>query len=536
VSTGSHRAPGHRGPAEGETTAPAPIPSRGGHRGKPAEDLPDIAAQPGPKTSHRGTPAPGETWLKPGGIGAHRGQGAPEAAPAEAAAAAQPRSRHRGDHAATETQPVPDSPASAESSASGKHARRIVVATPPDCDDAVFQIDAPEPVRRRRRVGLARALRWTALSALVPGIGHLASGRRRLGAAIVATFGALLITAAVLALAVPHSRWVRVALTPDDLVAVMTVCGVLGLVWAAVVASSWWVARPKGLGAAHRVIGATVAATLSLGVAAPFAFGARTAYVQYALLNDIFSAPVVPLTPPKTTAGTPPGFGPSHGIFAGKQRVNVLLLGGDGGKDRTGVRTDSMILASIDTITGSTVLISLPRNMMAAPFLPGTPMAKRYPNGFDDMLNAVYRYGTEHPEVMPGTKFPGGELIKQSFAYTIGQNIDYFVLVNLAGFEDLVNAIGGEAVYDWGGSEVFIRMEAGNVGEDGPALRATVEQACGGNACLFRAPANLRRRVGAFHPRTKALRELGERVRQTFDPNRILNAGKLSAVASNGAA
>jgi LCP family protein required for cell wall assembly len=70
-------------------------------------------------------------------------------------------------------------------------------------------------------------------------------------------------------------------------------------------------------------------------------------------------------------------------------------------------------------------------------------MAKRYPNGFDDMLNAVYRYGIEHPEVMPGSPFPGGELIKQSFAYTIGQNIDYFVLVNLAGFEDLVNAIGG---------------------------------------------------------------------------------------------
>jgi LCP family protein required for cell wall assembly len=316
--------------------------------------------------------------------------------------------------------------------------------------DAAFEVDPPEvetppPPRaaRRRRAGLGRALRWTVASVFIPGLGHLLSGRRRLGAAIVAAFGALLFTAGVLLLAVPHSRWVGMALRPHDLVMAMTVCGVLGVFWAAVVASSWWVARPSGLGTAQRVVGTSVAATLSLGVAAPFAFGARTAYQQYDLLNDIFSAKAVPLAPSKTVAAKPIGFGPSHGIFAGKQRVNVLLLGGDGGKDRTGVRTDSMILASIDTLTGATVLVSLPRNMMAAPFLPGTPMAKRFPNGFNDMLNAVYRYGTEHPEVMPGTLFPGGELIKQSFAYTIGQNIDYFVLVNLAGFEDLVNAIGG---------------------------------------------------------------------------------------------
>lgn len=404
--SGSHRAPGHRGPAEVEpTTSNA---GRGSHRGKPAEDPPDIAAKP---RSHRGAPAPGEAGENAGN-GSHRGRSEREAPPAET------------DEQAT----------------AGKHARRAVA--PPTPLPEVFQVDAPAPGRRRRRrPSLARALRWTALSVLIPGIGHLASGRRRLGMAIVAAFAALLVSAGVLALTVPHSRWVRVALKPSDLLAMMAVCGVLGLIWAGVVASSWWVARPSGMGPAQRVIGTSVAATLSVGVAAPFAFGARTAYVQYDLLNDIFSAPMIPVVQPKTV--TPAGFGPSHGIFAGKQRVNVLLLGGDGGKDRTGVRTDSMILASIDTLTGNTVLISLPRNMMGAPFLPGSPMAKRFPNGFDDMLNAVYRYGTDHPEVMPGTPFPGGELIKQSFAYAIGQNIDYFVLINLAGFAELVDAIGG---------------------------------------------------------------------------------------------
>jgi LCP family protein required for cell wall assembly len=130
-------------------------------------------------------------------------------------------------------------------------------------------------------------------------------------------------------------------------------------------------------------------------------------------------------------------------LFLGKPRVNVLLLGGDAGKGRDGVRTDSMTVASIDTKTGETVLISLPRNLVNVPFEAGTPMAERFPNGFDDLLNALYRYGEEHPDVVPGAQYPGAELMKQTFTHVLGLQVDYFVLVNLDGFEQIVDALGG---------------------------------------------------------------------------------------------
>ncbi len=62
-----------------------------------------------------------------------------------------------------------------------------------------------------------------------------------------------------------------------------------------------------------------------------------------------------------------------------KPRVNILLLGGDAGKDRTGTRTDTVILASIDTKTGDTTPVqppaqhgpdALPEQVAATPVLP----------------------------------------------------------------------------------------------------------------------------------------------------------------------
>lgn len=315
-------------------------------------------------------------------------------------------------------------------------------------------IDLPPRVRRRRKPvqSVARALRWTLAGTLIPGLAHLAAGKRRIGMVMAGSFASLLVAGLVLLLAVPHTRLLELSVKPTELEAVMAISIALGLIWVLVVISSWAVHKPDQLRTSQRVVATGVVAALSVTVAAPFAVGARTAYIQMDLINSLFAdtAPatnhVAMTTLPLQTQQQPAGFGPATGFFASKPRVNVLLLGGDGDDNRKGIRTDTMILASIDTKTGRTVLISLPRNLTKVQFPPGTEMAKRFPGGFTDMMNAVYDYAQNNKSVMPGSKHPGADLIKQTFAWTIAQPVDYFVLVNLDGFREIVDAFGGVTI------------------------------------------------------------------------------------------
>ena len=89
----------------------------------------------------------------------------------------------------------------------------------------------------------------------------------------------------------------------------------------------------------------------------------------------------------------------------------MLLLGGDSGADRWGMRPDSLTVASIDEETGKTVLISLPRNMTNFPFAEGSVMEEQFPDGFDCgedcMLNGGQHLGRGQHRAVPGAKHPG---------------------------------------------------------------------------------------------------------------------------------
>jgi LCP family protein required for cell wall assembly len=134
---------------------------------------------------------------------------------------------------------------------------------------------------------------------------------------------------------------------------------------------------------------------------------------------------------------------PTPDPWADKGRLNVLVLGSDAGPDRTGERTDVVIVASIDTKTGNMVLIGVPRNMQYVRFKPGTPMASRFPSGFPDFMFGIYTYAASHPEVMPGSKNPGADLLKEAIGYNLGIQIDYYVLINMQGFRNIIKTVGG---------------------------------------------------------------------------------------------
>nr|WP_239579749.1 LCP family protein [Microlunatus panaciterrae] len=129
-------------------------------------------------------------------------------------------------------------------------------------------------------------------------------------------------------------------------------------------------------------------------------------------------------------------------------RINVLLLGGDAGKTRVGLRPDSLTVASIDAETGRTVLLSLPRNMEDVPFPAYSPLHKVFPKGYtcadhSCMLNAVYTYASEHKDLYPGVKDPGVQATKEAVEGVTGLKVNYYAMIDLKGFQSLIDAVGG---------------------------------------------------------------------------------------------
>lgn len=113
---------------------------------------------------------------------------------------------------------------------------------------------------------------------------------------------------------------------------------------------------------------------------------------------------------------------------AGNDLLNILLLGNDGEiTEDNFLRTDTMIVVSINRTTGTVAMISLPRDMYV--YVPGWTMQR---------LNVAYIYGEN------GGWINGGfGLLRQTLLYNFGINVHYYAMVNLTGFKAIVDAVGG---------------------------------------------------------------------------------------------
>jgi polyisoprenyl-teichoic acid--peptidoglycan teichoic acid transferase len=283
---------------------------------------------------------------------------------------------------------------------------------------------------RAARVRYRRALMLMVMTLVVPGSAQLLAGNRRVGRAATRIWLALLVAAVMgILLAVLHHEYVFWFVSDTDALAVVRLgLMVLAIGWALLFLDAWRIGQPLTLSMGHRRTVVGLNGILCFSVAGTLLFGAHLVGVQRTFILTMFSGNTV------------------HSANDG--RYNVLLVGGDSGAGRWGLRTDSMTVASIDAHTGKTVLIGLPRNMTNFPFAKGSVMRKAWPHGFDCgypncELNGVNTWVGDHQSLFKGVKDPGMDATMSAIEGVTGLEVNYWAFVNLAGFRDLVDAVGG---------------------------------------------------------------------------------------------
>ena len=307
-----------------------------------------------------------------------------------------------------------------------------------------------------------RCATLTIASTLLPGLG-LAGARQRwakiLGVLLPVGFLGGLVWLAVRAVMNPAGAigWIT---NTDFLFRALVVLIAAGLGWACLIALTHLITRPKGLTTTKRAIGAGLVIALTFVVSAPLAIGARYTLSQLQLLGSI--------TGDDVTAGSRPNIDTNaENPWKDTPRLNILLLGADSTgtriKDAGGSytpRTDTIMVASIDTTTGDTTLIQIPRNLKYTPFPEGSKLAQLFPRGFrgtgdeaEWYVNALWEktVAGDHPEMIealgtPTPTYPGAEVLKQGIEGITGLHMHYFALVNIDGLEQLINAMGGVRV------------------------------------------------------------------------------------------
>ena len=281
---------------------------------------------------------------------------------------------------------------------------------------------------RAARVRFRRAMSLMLMTLVAPGSAQLLAGNRRVGLVALRIWVGILAVGLLSLIAVLLDRGLIFQVAFDaTLLLFLRVALLVGAVaWAALFIDAWRLGNPLSYGLAHRRATVSVNGLLCFAVAGTMLFGAHLVGVQRDLIITMF------------------GDGAASGAHHG--RYNVLLLGGDSGAGRWGLRPDSLTVASIDAETGRTVLVGLPRNMANFPFPEDSVMGEQFPDGFDCdgcYLNGVSTWAQDNTELFPKSKNPGVDATIEAVEGITGLQINYWAMVNLRGFRDLVDAVGG---------------------------------------------------------------------------------------------
>jgi LCP family protein required for cell wall assembly len=281
---------------------------------------------------------------------------------------------------------------------------------------------------RAARVRFRRAITLMLMTLVVPGSAQIVAGNRRVGRIALWTWLGLIAGGLVLGVVLFFRREAAFWLVSSiGVLAVLRIGLVLlALGWVALFVDAWRLGQPLSLQQNQRLMAVGLNGVLALSVAGSLLFGAHLVAVQRNLMVSMF------------------GDGTATGATNG--RYNILLLGGDSGAGRWGLRPDSMTIASIDAETGKSVLIGLPRNLADFPFREGSVMDKQFPHGFNCegcYLNGVSTWAGDHTELFGKSKQPGVDATIMAIEGITDLKINYWAMVNLEGFKGLVDAVGG---------------------------------------------------------------------------------------------
>jgi LCP family protein required for cell wall assembly len=279
------------------------------------------------------------------------------------------------------------------------------------------------------RIRFRRALTLLGMTLVLPGSAQLVAGNKQVGRAAMRAWMATV--AGIIVLTVLYFGWRSMAfrlMTNTTLLGLLRI-GLLvaAAVWVGLLLDAWRLGDPLSLRQRQRLAMFSLNSAVCIVASGALLFASHVVAVQRDFIEFMF------------------GDGQVSSAVDG--RYNVLLLGGDSGETRVGLRPDSITLASIDAGTGRTVLFGLPRNMEHVPFPDGTVMGKRFPNGFrwnPDYLNAINTWANDHPGIFPkDIPDPGIEATKEAVEGITGLTVNYYAMVNLYGFRSLVDAVGG---------------------------------------------------------------------------------------------
>jgi LCP family protein required for cell wall assembly len=267
---------------------------------------------------------------------------------------------------------------------------------------------------------------------LVPGSAQRLAGNRRVGTIALRIWLGTVLLVALLLLVASQRPAIVVTLASNDtaLTVGKVLLALLGAGWLALVLDAWRLGRPQALSRRGRLGMTGLTALVFLLVAGLVSTGMHLLDVQRDLVGSLFAQ------------------GPAVGAVDG--RYNVLLLGGDAGADREGLRPDSITVASVDATTGAAALIGIPRNLLDAPFPEDTALAEAWPDGFncgdECTINALYTWAEANRDAVPGSAEPGFEATRLAVEGVTGLSIPYMAIVDMAGFQQIVDALGGVTV------------------------------------------------------------------------------------------